>query len=83
MERMQRFYDRFGAKFTIHKASMYLALYSLMLCLAALRFHHYFQTHEAFDKYFGVLLFLVGVIGLFHAIQVFRAIAHRNHGDGR
>jgi len=83
MERMQRFYDRFGAKFTIHTASMYLALYSFMLCLAALRFRHYFRTHEASDKYFGALLFLVGAIGLFHAIQVFRAIARRNHGDGR
>lgn len=81
MESLRGRYDRICAQLTIETGFMHLAGSATWLGIAVLNIRDYFRTHDAIDKYVGVLASLMCVMVLFHAIQIFRAIARRRREE--
>jgi len=78
MGRIQNYYDRFSADLTLAHGFVYLASYVILSCIGVLNVRGYFRTHDAFSMLFGPLALLVGVVGILHALQVIRTVAHRD-----
>lgn len=76
-------YERFSENFTPTKALMYLLFYVFMSYIGVLEILKSFNANDQFYKYSGLITFLIGATGLFHAVQVFRAVMRRRRSDHR
>ena len=83
MGRIQNYYDRFTANFTLAHGFVYLASYVLLSCIGVLNIRRYFRAHDTFSMFLGPLALLVGVTGILHALQIIRTVAGRDRRDSQ
>ncbi len=77
MSRMQAYYDRFSQRwgFSLTGAVVYTSAYAFIFCLDLLQLHaHLEHRGEPFYIYSWSIFMLLGIVGVFHGIQVIRAV---------
>lgn len=81
MSRLTAFYDRYARRwrFTLGGAVAYTAGYPLLICLGLLQIRAFLgRRGESFYPYFGPVMLALGIFGIFHGIQVIRAVRRRS-----
>jgi uncharacterized membrane protein len=84
MSRLNAYYDRFALRkgFSLRVAFVYTSTYLVLAGLGCFQMRALLENRgEAFYLYMAPLAIVVGFVGLFHGIQVIRAV-RRQKGAG-
>jgi len=83
MESLRNFYDRFALKFELNGAILYLLLFVLLCGLGVLQTRHWARVHDETDLVLGFCSQFIGIVGIFHAAQVIRAVVRRERSQSK
>ena len=83
MTRFTAYYDKLARTHSLNWALTLTLLYPFFAYMGFFKISNYFTHHDSFDIVVGSIWMLLGVLGIFHGVNVTHAVVRRLIAEAR